>query len=344
MSSSAPDCERDADSDAAEEEEEEEDEELVPKYYSFHDYVTSVSDPRIYEYRILKEIGKGALSRVYLAESETTSMNVAIKAYSNVALYKRVFGLDEPPYASVNREIELVMSINHRYILSILEVIDNRKTNSTLLVLPFAPLGNLQRLISNESFEPGWIPICFFQVAEALRHIHSLNIVHRDVKPANILAFSETYFVLSDFSVSAQMESADELFEDTRGSPAFQSPEECSGELYRPKPVDVWGYGVSLYYTVFRIFPFNLDSCDELPAAAMLAAVMELLQERELEFPDLPEGVDPRVIPLLRKLLEKDPAKRITFEEVVKDELFDSAWEIDREIQAKEKSLPEETE
>lgn len=324
-----------------EEEEEEEDDELIPRFFSFLDFVTSVPNPTIYEYRIIEEIGKGAMSRVYLAECLNSSERCAIKAYNKVTLYKRWFGLEEPPYASVDREIELVTSLNHRYILSILEVIDNPKTNSTLLILPYAPLGNIPKMLSNGTLLPTSIPICFFQVAEALRCIHSQNIVHRDVKPANILGFSDTYFVLSDFSVSARMTSDDELFEDTRGSPAFQSPEECSGELYRPKPADVWGYGVSLYYTVFQQFPFNLDACDGLPHAAMLAAVTEMLQDRPLTFPELPKGVDPQVIPLLEGLLEKDPKKRMTLEEVVKNKFFESAWEIDREIQEKETKLAE---
>jgi serine/threonine protein kinase len=172
------------------------------------------------------------------------------------------------------------------------------------------------------------LAICFFEVAEALRYVHSMNVVHRDLKPDNILVFSETVFSLSDFSVSTTVEGDDQKLSDTRGSPAFLSPEECGGEPFYPKPADVWAYGVTLFSVAFHSLPFRLDQGQGKSIANTVFAVTQLLNSEELVVPD-DRDYSAEFIDLIKSILRKNPAERPTFEELVQNSWFKPAIEID---------------
>jgi serine/threonine protein kinase len=184
-------------------------------------------------------------------------------------------------------------------------------------VLPFAERGTLQGLLDAKAIDPLEFPICFYQIAEAFRYLHEQNIVHRDLKPDNVLCYQPGWFVLSDFSVSTQLDPADPKLDDTKGSPAFLSPEECSGDPYDPKAADVWAFGVCMYRSVFGFFPFNIESAHGRAVVATIIMVKELLETEPLVIPDLPKGVDPSIVEVLRATMEKRVEKRPTFEQVV---------------------------
>ena len=230
--------------------------------------------------------------------------------------------------------------LNHRYILTIFESINSPSTNSTLMVIPYAANGTVQHCLDDNLLDFKSISICFHQIGEGLRYMHEQNMVHRDIKPDNMLCFSETYFVLSDFSVSTVLESDNQLLEDTKGSPAFLSPEECSGELCEAKPCDVWAYGVSLYSAVFGMLPFNLAEGQGRTMANTILVVTEKLENESLQFPKkLPDGLDDSVVDLLKKVLQKDPKKRPTFAEIVKHKYFKDAWPIDEQLLEEERQF-----
>eukprot|EP00003_Mantamonas_plastica_P028978 TRINITY_DN6787_c0_g1_i1.p1 TRINITY_DN6787_c0_g1~~TRINITY_DN6787_c0_g1_i1.p1 ORF type:complete len:131 (-),score=20.64 TRINITY_DN6787_c0_g1_i1:29-421(-) len=99
----------------------------------------------------------------------------------------------------------------------------------------------------------------FSAMVYALEYVHSKLIIHRDVKPENILLDADDTPILSDFGVSHQLTEPDQKIRKTAGSPAYLSPQVCSGESYKGPPVDVWALGVTLYVMLTGNVPFMSD-------------------------------------------------------------------------------------
>jgi serine/threonine protein kinase len=314
---------------ADDQEEEEEDLEMIPKYNTFQDFFHSTDSPTIYEYRFVREIGTGAMSFVYLAQHTQSDEPYAVKVYSNSVLEKPTLGSEQPALDNVQHEIEIMSKFAPRYLLSMIELMNNPKTNSMILIFPFAGLGTLQSQVDSHSIDQPHLAIAFHQIGVGLQHLHSHNVVHRDLKPDNVLCFSHEYFVLSDFSVSTELEDPNVKLEDTKGSPAFMSPEEISGDPFLAKPADVWAYGVMVYQCVFGLLPFNLGSVEGQPIGMTILSVIQLLETEVLVIPKLTDDIDPLVVPLIKRCLDKEPLKRPTFDEIVKSEYFKAAWPID---------------
>jgi serine/threonine protein kinase len=159
---------------------------------------------------------------------------IRVDKWYDLRSLRRHFYVGEDPLDRIEREIKLQSVCEHPHIQSLIEVIDCPISRSVHLIQPFAPLGSLQSTPSPPPLRP-----CFAQIASALDYLHSRGIAHRDVKPGNILCFPSGRFVLSDFS-SASALGPDGVLEDTQGSPAFLSPEECRGGAFDGRRADTF--------------------------------------------------------------------------------------------------------
>jgi serine/threonine protein kinase len=258
------------------------------------------------------------MCHVYVALNHETNEHVAIKVYSNAQLFRRAYGTAEPAYESVQREIELVVKLQHRYIVPTQDVFQEPTTNSTMLVMPLAEFGTLQRVISEKILPLTGLPIAFLQIAEGMRYLHSIKVAHRDLRPDNVLCFALDYYMITNFSSAAQSAPVT----GPKGAAAFLAPEECAQEPFDPMPTDVWAYGVMLYWAVFDRLPFNLDMARGGTTHSTVAKAMDLLGTEDLVVPELPQDVDPAAVELVKKCLETNTAERPTFDDILAFQFF----------------------
>jgi calcium/calmodulin-dependent protein kinase kinase 2 len=137
--------------------------------------------------------------------------------------------------------------------------------------------------------------------------VHAQGVVHRDIKPDNLLLTEDDVLKIVDFGVSEMFEkSSDMRTAKSAGSPAFMPPELCvakHGDI-SGKAADIWSMGVSLYCLRFGRIPFERPGVLEL---------YDAIKHDQVEFKP---GDDPEFVDLMGKILEKDPQDRITMKEL----------------------------
>lgn len=137
--------------------------------------------------------------------------------------------------------------------------------------------------------------------------MHAQGVVHRDIKPDNLLLTEDDVLKIVDFGVSEMFEKQSEMLTaKSAGSPAFLPPELCvtkHGDI-SGKAADIWSMGVSLYCLRFGCIPFERSG------------VLELYEAIRNDQPDIDPDQEPEFADLMKRILEKDPKKRIKMAEL----------------------------
>ena len=163
----------------------------------------------------------------------------------------------------------------------------------------------------------------FKQIILGIKHIHSQNIVHRDVKLENILIDLNNTIKICDFGIGRILSSPDELLHDQCGTPMYMAPEilSCSKEKgYKGFPVDIWSAGIALYIMLSGTLPFSIkndiDSFideNDFKKKKNLALRQAIIHNE----PKKIEKISEKARNLLHGLLNKDPTKRLTCDEIL---------------------------
>jgi serine/threonine-protein kinase 11 len=245
---------------------------------------------QINQYALLDTLGSGAQSKVYLAIDTETQVPYAVKAIQmNVG-------------PSLEREVRLLRRLKHPNIIGLHEVLQVKHQGIAYLVLDWASCGSLAQVAAHGLDEPSAAGI-FLQVCDGLAYLHSEGIAHHDIKPSNILLFADGVVKLGDFGIGHSFDSADTVI----GTPAYQSPEffdESEDIILDPVKEDIWSLGVSIFEAVFGRLPFTGGNMFEIAWTIFNQPLV------------IPETASPELRDLLRKMLERNPAKRISLAEV----------------------------
>jgi len=184
-------------------------------------------------------------------------------------------------------------------------VLDDPDGDSLYMVLEMCEKGVVMKVDLDEPAKPYPEEQCrlwFRDMILGIEYLHAQGILHRDIKPDNLLLTSNDVLKIVDFGVSEIFErNTPMVTAKTAGSPAFVPPELCvpgHGDIDGPA-ADVWSMGVTLYCLVFGRLPFNHGGIIEL---------YESIKNDEAYIPDI---VDPLLADLLKKILDKNPARRI---------------------------------
>ncbi|RPB05288.1 kinase-like protein [Choiromyces venosus 120613-1] len=288
----------------------------------------------INHYSIIDEIGRGVHGKVKLGTDLDTGELVAIKiverSQDRPRLGRRGDGESEK---KVRREIAILKKCRHENVVRLLEVIDDPQSKKVYLILEYVQLGEIIWRKPGVSYVPSLTieqARCTFRdTVLGLEYLHYHGIIHRDIKPANLLWTQNHRVKISDFGVSflgrpirdyedgcdgeeaTGLEQNELELAKTAGTPAFFAPELCHVDHNQPRPqitsaIDVWALGVTLYCLVFARCPFMADNEFQL---------LRVIAKDELVIPDR-RPIDVDLKDLLKRLLTKDPTRRITLKEV----------------------------
>ncbi|KAL9708560.1 hypothetical protein quinque_012078 [Culex quinquefasciatus] len=192
---------------------------------------------RIGLYRFCGDIGRGNFSRVKLAVHQLTKDKVAIKVVDTSRL-------DAKALRMLSREVTTLESVFHPFILRLFEVIET--LGKIHLISEWVQGGELYNRIAEEGpLEEYHAAVIFHQLLLAVKHLHNLGYVHRDIKAENVLMVSDDRVKLADFGFSTQLINGPWQHLDTFcGSPPYAAPELFSDDHYIGGPVDIWALGV----------------------------------------------------------------------------------------------------
>jgi len=252
------------------------------------------------KYRLVEKIGQGGMAQVYRAYQPDLDRYVAIKV-----LHPHLTD-DENFAARFRREARAVAGLEHPNIVRVYDF--DADGELAFLVMEHLEGRTLKALLRDlecrdERMDLQEVGRIVGVLAEALNHAHRQGLVHRDVKPANVLITAGDRPVLTDFGIARMVEGATAITESSGalGTPAYMSPEQGQGESGDARS-DIYALGVLLYQLCTGQIPFDADT----PYAVILKHITAPLPSPRSINPDLAEAVE-RVI---LKALAKSPDDR----------------------------------
>jgi pentatricopeptide repeat protein len=256
-------------------------------------------------YEIIEELGAGGMGRVYRAHDTKLNEEVALK------LIRPEIGLDKRTIERFQNEIKLTRKITHKNVCRMYDFHEEGKT--LYLTMEYVRGEDLKSFIKRSKvLSTGTALSITQQVAEGLGEAHKLGVIHRDLKPGNIMIDKEGQAKIMDFGIArAIREKGITMAGALVGTPEYMSPEQVEGKEADPRS-DIYALGVILFEMVTGQVPF------EGKTAFSIAA------KHKTEPPPIPKKLAPQIPEGLSKLilrcLEKDKAKRYqTAEELISD-------------------------
>ncbi|KAK1998286.1 Pkinase-domain-containing protein [Colletotrichum falcatum] len=306
------------------------------------------SHHRINQYMIKEEIGRGSYGAVHLATDqfgteyavkEFSKVRLRKRAQSNILRQgarrpqrfahrvslnaplsphfgdfgqesKAGWNVDDALFF-IREEIAIMKKLNHPNLVQLIEVLDDPEEDSLYMVLEMCKKGVVMKVGLTDIAEPYSEDLCrywFRDLILGIEYLHEQGIIHRDIKPDNLLLTEDDVLKIVDFGVSEMFEKSGKgmMTAKPAGSPAFLAPELCvlkHGDI-DGRAADIWSMGVSLYCLRYGKLPFEQDG------------VLEMYEAIKKESPIFPEDENPDFVDLMTGILKKDPQMRIQMSEL----------------------------
>ena len=278
------------------------------------------------DYELLEEIARGGMGVVYRARQVSLNRIVALKMilagdFSSPAMVERF-----------QTEAEAAARLEHPNIVPIFEI--GRHEGHHYFSMRFLEGGTLTQALAGKKFESRRAAELMVKVARAVHHAHQRGILHRDLKPGNILLDAAGEPHVADFGLAKLLEHDSALTQSATvlGTPSYMAPEQAEGHTKEATTaVDIYSLGAIFYELLTGRPPFT--------GASPLDVLMQV-REREPASPQALNPDLPRDLAVIcLKCLEKDPVRRYGSAEALAEEL--QRWLADEPIQARRTTLPE---
>jgi serine/threonine protein kinase/DNA-binding NarL/FixJ family response regulator/class 3 adenylate cyclase len=242
-------------------------------------------------YSLTKLIGSGGVAEVYLAHDKELDRDVAFK------VLRKQYADDEQLVERFEREAKNVALLSHQNIVA---VYDRGKTKdgAYYIVMAYVPGGNLkERILREGSLSPPVATAIALQIAQALRVAHEHGMVHRDIKPQNILLTESNEVKVTDFGIARAVSAATVTQEGAiLGSAHYLSPEQALGHPVSPQS-DLYSLGIVLYEMLTGELPHDAET----PVGIVMKHVSGQLRPPREVNPEVPSEIDAVTVRLLAR-------------------------------------------
>ena len=256
------------------------------------------------KYEIISEIGRGAMGAVYKARDPLIGRLVALKTITS-GVSAQASSLER-----FYQEARSAGALQHPNIVTIYEL--GHENNTPFIAMEYIEGGSLDQLIEQQQALPLSVKLGYImRVCDALSYAHSHNVIHRDVKPANIMVAKEGVVKVVDFGIARLTDMSLTQPNMMIGSRAYMSPQLYKGERADAR-ADIWAVGVTLYELIAYRRPFGGDSEAEL----MFHILSDAAPALQSVAPDCPD----ELASIIGKMLEKKPQDRYqSMEDVLRE-------------------------
>ncbi|CAH2986346.1 unnamed protein product [Chilo suppressalis] len=257
---------------------------------------------KIGHYTLGATLGVGTFGKVKIGEHQLTKHKVAVKILNR----QKIKSLDV--VGKIRREIQNLKLFRHPHIIKLYQVIST--PTDIFMIMEYVSGGELfDYIVKRGKLQEHEARRFFQQIISGVDYCHRHMIVHRDLKPENLLLDHNMHVKIADFGLSNMMMDG-EFLRTSCGSPNYAAPEVISGKLYAGPEVDVWSCGVILYALLCGTLPFDDEH------------VPTLFRKIKSGIFPIPEYLNKSVVSLLCTMLQVDPMKRASIEDVKKHDWF----------------------
>ncbi|PIB02414.1 Serine/threonine-protein kinase 32A [Cercospora beticola] len=254
--------------------------------------VVLTDEVNLNHFRLLRVVGKGAFGKVRIVERKDTGLTFALKYIRKDEVVR------SESVRNIIRERRMLEHLNHPFLCNLRYSFQDMEY--LYIVVDLMNGGDLRFHISRKTFTEEAVRFWIAELGCALRYIHKQGIVHRDVKPDNVLLDSEGHVHLADFNVASDITPGKPLTSKS-GTLAYLAPEVYSGKGYYSE-VDWWSLGVLFYECIYNRRPFEANHHDALAQAIVRA---------DPPFPVTSPPVSMPCLHAISSLLEKNKHLRI---------------------------------
>jgi serine/threonine protein kinase len=248
-------------------------------------------------YDLVREVGRGGMGAVWLGRDTVLGRDVALKRVGMMP------GAASPDLQRAEREGRLAARLNHPHVVAVFDLVDDG--DDTWLVMEYVEGVTLSAFVKRDgALTPDEAAPLVRQAADALAAAHAAGIVHRDVKPSNMLVTRTGEVKLTDFGIARA--EADASLTQTglvTGSPAYLAPEVASGAT-ATEASDVWSLGATLYHLLAGHPPYDVKD-------NLMGALYKIVHEEPPRLPDVGW-----LAPVLERTMTRRPAGRWSMAQV----------------------------
>ncbi|KAL0922538.1 hypothetical protein M5K25_006529 [Dendrobium thyrsiflorum] len=261
------------------------------------------------KYEMGRMLGQGTFAKVYYAKNIKTAQTVAIKMIDKEKVLK--LGLMD----QIKREISVMRLMNHPNIVDLYEVMATKK--KIYFVMEYMKGGELFNKVAKGRLKEDVARKYFQQLITAVEFCHSRGVFHRDLKPENLLLDENGDLKISDFGLSALVDSnrQDGLLHTTCGTPAYVAPEVIGRKGYDGAKADIWSCGVIFYVLLAGYLPFRDSN------------LMEMYRKIGKSEFKCPHWFPPEVRRFSSKILDPNPIRRISIEKIMEHPWFKKGFD-----------------